>query len=99
MQDQMISTKPDQKISPKPLQFQVKKQNSNDKDLIVDRGVLFMKRLEQDGHLIRMKDQDRDMIQVFTDGTQLQGVKDVERAIVEDDLELKVCDELSEGKR
>lgn len=39
------------------------------------------------------------MIQVFADGTQLQGVKDVERAIVEDDLELKVCDELSEGKR
>lgn len=58
-----------------------------------------MKRLEQDGHLIRIKDQDRDMIQVFTDGTQLQGVKDVEQAIVEDDLELKVCDELSEGKR
>lgn len=58
-----------------------------------------MKRLEQDGHLIRMKDKDRDMIQVFTDGTQLQGVKDVERAIVEDDLELKVCDQLSEGKR
>ena len=67
-----------------------------EKPQIIDRGVLFMKRLEMGGASIIMKDADRDMIEVFTDEAQIKGVQDVEAAILEDDLELKVLAKLNQ---
>ena len=43
-----------------------------------------MKRLEEDGANIMMKEVDRDMIQVFTNETQIKGLEDVDQAINED---------------
>ena len=48
------------------------------------------------GASIIMKDADRDMIEVFTDEAQIKGVQDVEAAILEDDLELKVLAKLNQ---
>lgn len=40
----------------------------------IDRGVLFMKRLEDEGATVYMKDADRDMINAFNNDDQLQGL-------------------------